>query len=256
MGKDASMHPMNDIIYEQPLNEHVRATLRLERLFKKLDEFETAPLSFTLKTLLDTLEVLNRSDLKTKWLQSFSQIHAQFLQWLQHQAVEQEILKKTLKEVDRHMRFLNETDGKFGELLRLNPFLQRIKHGFSQAGNDTSFDIPAFYYWQSKTELATQLESWIDSFKPLREITDFLLNILRSSRYFQTHTATQGFYEHNLENNTPCQLLRVKLSGELNCYPEMSASKQRLSIHFYVPSLDKPTDTVKSNITFELCECY
>ena len=58
------------VIYEQPLNERVRTFLRLEHLFCQIDYtlrgYSIWDSRATLDTLVETLEILSRSDLKTE----------------------------------------------------------------------------------------------------------------------------------------------------------------------------------------------
>ena len=63
------------IYYEQPLNELVRTCLRLEYLSSLLDYYlETSKAGSAhaaLATLLDILQILDRPDIKTKFIAEF-----------------------------------------------------------------------------------------------------------------------------------------------------------------------------------------
>ena len=60
----------NTITYEQPLNERVRTFLRLEHLFDKEDHFLAQTSEWdsraSLSLLLDIIDMLARSDVKTE----------------------------------------------------------------------------------------------------------------------------------------------------------------------------------------------
>ena len=67
----------NVVIFEQPLNEHLRICLRLEQLILQLHEYlanqSTRGSEIALITLLRLVEVMDRPDLKSKLMQMLTQ---------------------------------------------------------------------------------------------------------------------------------------------------------------------------------------
>ncbi len=70
------MLPAEPIIYEQPVNEHMRVCLRLEHLFEQAMHWLHGTHSWdsraALAVILEIINVLDRPDLKTKLVKELS----------------------------------------------------------------------------------------------------------------------------------------------------------------------------------------
>ena len=95
------IHAKNDIIFELPLNETIRASLRLENLFNRFNE--TANASTTLNTreamttLLKIIGLVDRPDIKSKLSQTLTQYTNALSQLKQSSKVDHTRLEETLK---------------------------------------------------------------------------------------------------------------------------------------------------------------
>ena len=76
------------------------------------------------------------------------------------------------------------------------------------------------------------MKTWLDSFSLLRQAVELLLRLIRESSNPRHETAAGGFYQRNLDSNSPCQLLRIYLPGEAQYFPEISGGKHRFTIRF------------------------
>ena len=90
------------IIFEQPLNEHMRICLRLEQLVLQLEEHlanqSTRGSQMALMTLLRLIDVMDRPDLKSKLMQMLTQYSTSLGQLEKLPQVDNQRLQAILKQ--------------------------------------------------------------------------------------------------------------------------------------------------------------
>lgn len=251
------------IVFEQPLNEHMRIFLRLEYLFKQLQQNLDSPElkhnRLALNALLKSLELIDRPDLKSKLTQTLTQLATSLAQLEHSPQVDKPQLQVILSELDKHINKLHHNHQRLGEKLRSNEFLNQVRLQLSNPGGTCGYKTPAFTLWmhRSDDERLTDLHTWANELSDLMDIVKLTLLIMRQSTATQTLQSAKGFYHQNLDPNLPCQLVRVSLPKALNAYPEFSVGKHRLSIRFLTPDFQKtgrPTP-LQEDFAFELSCC-
>src|SRR3990167_2925247 len=140
------------ITYEQPLNENVRLCLRLEHLFNQIHyylKFDSPNNSrLALETLLKTVDVSDRPELKSKLIQSLNQQAAALAQLEQFPAVDREKLHSILHKLDCLTDALHRSGHvKIGEALRQNVFLKQIRFQINNPAGACDFNSPAYSLW-------------------------------------------------------------------------------------------------------------
>jgi cell division protein ZapD len=232
----------NQIIYEMPLTDAVRICLRLENLFDQFDktihDASTIGTKNAMNAILKTLEVTDRPDLKSKFSQTLTQYGNAFSQLSRSPQLDKTRLLTTIKKIDSMIQYLHGHHAKIGEPLRQNEFLSQIRSNLTNPGGVCDYRLPAYMLWQNKphTEKTKDLMGWMEIFKPLREISEAILELTRGSTTMETVTAENGFYLQPLNPSTPCHLVRVAIPTNMNLYPEFGAGKHRLTIRFLEPS--------------------
>ncbi|HLD84645.1 MAG TPA: cell division protein ZapD [Coxiellaceae bacterium] len=253
----------NLITYEMPLNDSVRICLRLENLFHQFEKTVCGPSQVNTKNamnaLLKILEVTDRPDLKSKLSQTLTQFSAALHQFNRSENVDPERLKTTLKQLEELSYYLHQQHARIGDPLRQNDFLYQIRSNLTNPGGACDYRLPAYSLWQNKTmaDKTKDLMVWMETFKPLHDITTAILQLTRDSTQLQNMVAEKGFYLQTLNPATPCQMIRVVLPSAFNVYPEFGAGKHRVTIHFLTPNYfgsGKPTQTQES-ISFQLACC-
>ena len=251
------------ITYELPLNDAVRIALRLENLFMQFEKTVKSTSLLTSKNamnaLLKILEVTDRPDLKSKFSQTLTQYANAFGQLTRSPAVDAKRLQQTLKKIGTLTHYLHGQHARIGEPLRQNDFLSQIRSNLGNPGGLCDYRLPAYTLWQNQSPAAKEkdLKQWMELFKPLRDITQTILELTRGSTPMQSVTTDNGFYLQPLNPLAPCHLVRVALSPSVQLYPEFSAGKHRLTIRFLAPSYfgaGKPAPAQQS-ITFQLACC-
>jgi len=254
----------NLITYEMPLNDAVRICLRLENLFQQFKKTvsNTASALATknaMNALLKILEVTDRPDIKSKLSQTLTQYANAFGQMSRSPQVDGARLQNTLRKLDGLNHYLHTHHSRIGDALRHNDFLYQIRSNLANPGGVCDYRLPAYMLWQNKSpeEKAKDLTSWMETFQPLRDIMEAVLQLTRDSTPLQSVTAENGFYLQPLNPMMPCHLVRVALPSQSNLYPEFSAGKHRLTIRFLIPSYfgtGKPTQT-QASVIFQLACC-
>ena len=225
------------ISYEYPLNERIRTLLRLEDLYDKVRYFSTksdgVEHHVALTTLFDILEMTARADLKSDLLQELErQKHS--LEALRHNpAIEVNTLDAVLHDIDQTAAQLHSMSGKPGQHLRENEWVMGIKQRANLPGGVCQFDLPSYHFWlnQPAEVRRRDLEDWLNPMLPIYAGLSIVLRLLRESGSTKQHIAQQGMFQQ-MQSGRMAQLVRITLSSDLPCTPEISANKYALNIRF------------------------
>ena len=255
------------ICFEQPLNEHIRACLRLEHLFDYLAHQLKDPSAWgsrsTLAILLEILNVTDRPDLKTKLTKGLSLQASTLSQLEKSPQVDKQKLQSILEELDGLIDSLHAIEGKLGQDLRDNEFIKIIRQHSINPGGACNFSTPAYYLWleQPMLQRKTDFERWLIQTEQLQKMVRLLLQLTRNANNSVWQIAKQGFYQQALDSKIDCQMIRVILAANPDThppiYPEISIGKHRLSIYFHTPDFQDFSRSQKTtrDIEFQLTCC-
>jgi cell division protein ZapD len=249
------------IAYEYPLNERIRTMLRLEDLFDRSRHFieRVDPLDHhvALLTLFEILEVARRADLKSDLLQELERQRQVLLSFRDNPGISEDALASVLHDIEHTSAALLGMVGKVGQHMKDNEWLMSIKQRAAIPGGLCEFDLPSYHYWLHRPaeERTEQLVSWISPLHPLRDGSAIILRILRESGKPQSLTAAVGIFQQMLGGKI-AQMLRVRLSSDWACVPEISANKYVLNIRFLGQTAEGASPRpVERDIDFELTFC-
>lgn len=251
----------DEIIYEQPLNEHLRVCLRLEHLFQRIEDTNTVLTpqhnQTTIHALLDVVNVLDRPDIKGKFTTALMELRSYLTKMLQTPQVNNEKLQYFLTEIEQANTYLEAIQGKIGQSLRENEFLNDIRLNLSKPGGTANFNCPGYHLWLEQSEELRQqcLNEWQAELVPIQKIANLLLQMIRASSELQNKFANQGFFQQSLSLQIPYQLIRISVSNFIKAYPEISVGRHRLSVHFFTPNFGGRPVHVTNNIPFKLACC-
>jgi cell division protein ZapD len=249
------------IRYEHPLNERVRTLMRLEDLFARAGYFaaQDAPADHhsALLALFEITDVAARADLKTDILQELER-QKQVLAPLKHNPqIEQVALAELLAQIDHVNGQMLAQAGRVGSHLRENEWLMAIKQRTAIPGGVCEFDLPAYHWWLNRDPgpRRNDLAGWIEPFAPIRAGSAIVLKLLRDNGRESRHTAYRGVFQLMLTTTKVAQLLRLTVSHDLACVPEISANKYALNIRFLgVTGMDRGA-VFDQDVEFELMFC-
>lgn len=250
------------IIYEQPLNELVRASLRIEHLFNQIEIYRHLPdsenhIQTLVKLIIDLLNSLDRPDLKPKLMKEFNRFISIFSKLQKTPNISHETLQKILYQLNDLIEHFLITPGKVGQSLRDSEFLANMRQNLLSAGGDSHMDAPYYHYWlnQSVKSQHKQIETWLLHFEKIHAATNLLLSIVRDSAESIKLIAEKGFYYESLDPQASIQLIRVGLESNKELYPEISAGRHRISIRFVIPNLNARPRQATEDVKFQLTKC-
>jgi len=247
--------------YDYPFNERIRTLLRLEDLFTKVLHNIEGEQEFihhcVLISIFQILDIIERAELKMDLLQELDRQKMVMNNLRGNPSIEEKVLNDLVADIENAARPLRNTPGKLGQSLRDNEWLMSIKQRSVIPGGVCEFDLPSYHYWLglSSERRKHDLSVWMSPLMPLYDAIRIILHILRGSGATSNMTATNGAYQQMLGGAKPAQMLRVEISDDTPCFPEVSANKYAINIRFN--SLDnaqrpRPCD---SNIDFSLTLC-
>lgn len=250
------------MIYEQPLNERVRTFLRVEHLLDLGSRFLKTPEPWEsrlcLAALLDVIDLMGRSDLKSEIIKELER-HAGTLAALQRNpGVDQGRLDTVLGELQRYLVELRDTTCQPGQTLRSDELVQSVRQRNAIPGGTCNFDLPGFHYWLHRPaeERRTHLEHWQSDLVPIRGGLKLALHMIRNSSTPTRESAERGFFQKPMDSANACQMVRVLLPEGSRYYPEISAGRHRFTVRFMQQpdTRQRPVQT-EDTVDFELHCC-
>jgi len=248
------------VLYEYPFSERIRTLLRLEDLFDKLLYFCEQQHSYchhtALLTLFEILEVTSRADLKSDLLLELER-HRQTLQALRNNPqVSEAALAAVLGEIEHAQQHLNATTGKAGQHIRDNEWLMSICSRANIPGGTCEFDLPSYHAWLTRgaESRSRDLQAWVQPMMQFHDALAIVLKLLRETAHRSDQVAAQGAFQQILQGRTYA-LLQVRIDGELNAIPEISANKYMLWIRFTTQDRDLKPRSFDRDVPFELSLC-
>jgi cell division protein ZapD len=253
--------PRAVIRYEHPLNERVRTLMRLEDLYGRVQFFaartEALEHHAALLALFEITDVAARADLKTDLLQELERQKQLLSPLRSNPAIDVAVLEPLLVEIDHVSAGLLAQTGKLGQHLRDNEWLMMIKQRTAIPGGVCEFDLPAYHYWLNSAAAARQndLEAWLAPLLPVRDGLAIVLRLLRDNGRTSRQIAYRGVFQLMLTSSKVAQLLRLAVTRDVPCVPEISANKYALNIRFLgVTGMDRGA-VFDRDVEFELSFC-
>lgn len=246
--------------YEFPLNERVRTLLRLENLIARMEHFtrRESPMDHhaALMTLLELMEVAGRADLKSDLLQELERQKRTLSTLYDNPEISERALDNILLEIESASGSLLSMTGKSGQHLRDNEWLMSIKQRSLMPGGTCQFDFPSYHYWLEQSANARRecLMSWLGPLLPLNDGLQVVLKLLRDSGKVLNFTAHKGAFQQ-MQGGRVAQLIRVGLSRDFGCIPEVGANKYAVNIRFIVADYAAKSTLFEEDVPFELTFC-
>jgi cell division protein ZapD len=251
----------NAILYEQPLNERIRAFLRLEHLFSQVTHFQRGRSLWdshaSVTALIEILTILDRTDIRSEVLKELDRHISGLSRLLDTPGIDRGRLESTLADLVAQQHKILELPGKLGGDIKDNDLLNSVRQRTVITGGTCGFDIPSYHYWlnQSLETKSECLHRWVSEIQPLVDGISVLLTLIRNSAFFEVQTAESGFFQRSLDTQKPCQLLRILLPLQANIYPEVSGNKHRINVRFLTYTESGRPKQVAEPFDFEMSCC-
>jgi cell division protein ZapD len=247
--------------YDYPFNERIRTLLRLEDLFAKtlfnLNGEHKINHHHALLNVFQILDVIDRAELKTDLLQELDRQRVMLNGLLGNPSINSSVLSDTIKEIDVSANNLRNNLTKLGQPLRDNEWLMSIKQRAVIPGGVCEFDLPSYHFWLGlDTESRrNDLDQWLKSLMPIHQAITIILRILRGSGITSHFVAHGGNYQQMLGGAKPAQMLKIELSDDVNCFPEVSANKYAINIRFNSLANHEKPRLYEKDVAFTLTLC-
>lgn len=224
--------------YEQPLNERMRTFLRLEFLYQQMlynNELEADwGTRATIATLLEILAILSRGDIRSDVHKELDHQLAALERFQSQPGVDARRLNALVQNLADSRDHLAGIGTSFLQTLRDSEFLSAIKHRSAIPGGTCEFDLPEYSHWlrQPFERRQQDLAQWLDDLRPLCDAVIEVLWLIRESAQPVDKLAVNGMYQHNMQKDVSCRLLRVSLTNNAKLFPEISGSQHRFTVRF------------------------
>lgn len=249
-------------IYEQPLNERMRAFLRLEHLFERIrfqiEAADTWASRGALEGVIELTALLMRAEIKGELIKELERQANTLDALAQDPRVDGAMLTDTLDGIRVILTALRSQDVPFGYEMKHNELVNAVRQRSSIPAGTCDFDLPVLHYWlaQDEAQRTSDLRRWFAGFDLVREAVSLCLSLVRRSATASGEVAEKGFFQKTLDASTPCQLVRVALPGDAGCFTEISAGRHRFTVRMMTQSTsDERARQVEADVPFELHCC-
>ena len=248
--------------YELPLSERMRTFLRLEFLYQQMlynceDESGWATRA-TISTLLDILAILSRGDVRGEVHKELDYQIALLQRFQSQPGVDTATLDSLIRNLIGNRDEVAAIGTQFLQPIKESEFLRAIQHRNSIPGGTCEFDMPEYNHWlrQPYSRRSEDLSLWIGAIRPLCDAVVEVLWLVRESGEALDKTAINGMYQHSMQKDANCRLLRVVLPESGSLFPEISGSPHRFTIRFLEwSSIDRRAVQTGHDIAFQLAIC-
>ena len=248
--------------YEQPLSERMRTFLRLEFLYQQMlynceSEADWAARA-TIGTLLEIMAILSRGDVRSDVHKELDH-QLEILERFQSQpGVDDGRLDTLIHNLSTSREELNRIGTAFLNPLKDCEFLNAIKHRSAIPGGTCEFDLPEYSHWlrQPFGRRQEDMEKWLGAIRPVCDAAAELLWLIRESTQPAEKMAINGMYQHSMQKDSNCRLLRVSLENNSALFPEISGSQHRFTVRFLEWStIDSRAVQTGHDVRFKLSIC-
>lgn len=224
--------------YEQPLTERMRTFLRLEFLYQQLLYNTELDADWATRaataSLLDIVAILSRGDVRSDILKALDHNLDSLRRFQSLPEVDTSRLNSLVATLEENRGVLQGIGNHFLQPLKDNEFLNAIKHRSSIPGGTCEFDLPVYSHWLRLPYERRQEDfaEWLGIVRPICDAVTELLWLVREISPRNDRRAINGMYQHAMQKNSQCQMLRIVLPQSNRLYPEISGSHHRFTVRF------------------------
>ena len=224
--------------YEQPVSERMRTFMRLEFLYRQTlynNELETNwGTRATIDGLLEILAILSRGDVRSEVHKELDHQLDQLRRFQSQPGVDSGRLDTLIRNLIESRAAVDNIGTSYLQPLKDSDFLNAIKHRSSIPGGTCEFDLPEYSHWlrQPVARRQQDLDSWLGTIRPLCDAVLESLWLIREIGQPVDKVAINGMYQHSMQKDAQCRLLRINLPNDSTLYPEISGSQHRFTVRF------------------------
>jgi cell division protein ZapD len=248
--------------YEQPLNERMRTFMRLEFLYQQLlyncDVDSDWATRGAISSLLEIMAILMRGDVRSEVHKELDLQIDTLARYRKQPGVDANRLGALLGNLMRSRDDVDAVGTQYMQTLKDCEFLSSIKHRSSIPGGTCEFDLPEYSHWlrQPFARRAEDMSNWLAKIRPLCDAVAESLWLIRESAQPINKIAINGMYQHRMQKDASCRILRVTLPQSSQLYPEISGSQHRFTVRFLEWStIDSRAVQTGQDVEFKISIC-
>ncbi len=248
--------------YEQPVSERMRTFLRLEFLYQQMlynsDKNADWATRATVGTLLEILAIMSRGDVRSEVHKELEYQIGVLERYQSHDGVDDARLNSIVRNLSASRNEIAGIGTGFLQPLKDSEFLSAIKHRSAIPGGTCEFDLPVYSHWlrQPIERRRRDTSEWIKAVRPLCDAVSEILWLIRESAQPRDKLAMNGMYQHSMQKDAKCRLLRVSLPSDSGLFPEISGSQHRFTVRFLEWStVDSRAVQTGHDVSFKLSIC-
>jgi cell division protein ZapD len=248
--------------YEQPVSERMRTFLRLEFLYQQLlynSELQNIwATRATIAGLLEISAILSRGDVRSEAHKEIDHQLGVLQRYQSQPGVDPRRLDTLIRNLIESRADVDGIGTSFLQILKESDFLNAIKNRSAIPGGTCAFDLPEYSHWlrQPFERRQQDLDKWIGAIRPLCDAVAEVLWLIRESAQPVEKVAISGMYQHSMQKDAPCRLLRINLPAVSTLYPEISGSQHRFTVRFLEWStIDARAVQTSHDVPFKLSIC-
>lgn len=224
--------------YEQPLNERMRTFMRLEFLYQQLLHYANTDSDWasraTISGLLEIMAILTRGEIRSDVHKELDRQIDSLKKFKAQPQVDNKRLDNLIENLTIGRDEVDAVGAKYLQPLKDCEFLSAIKHRSAIPGGTCEFDLPEYNHWlrQSFSRRQEDIDGWMAVIRPVCDAVIEMLWLIRESAQPADKVAINGMYQHRMQKDATCRLLRVSLPEAGTLYPEISGSQHRFTVRF------------------------
>ncbi|MEJ2516404.1 MAG: cell division protein ZapD [Gammaproteobacteria bacterium] len=250
------------IVYEQPLSERMRTFLRLDFLSRQAQFHARQESAWSTRaavsSLIEILAIVGRGDVRSDVLKELERQAAALAPFANRPGVDRSRLDALLERVSALRQQLSSIGAHYILPLKESEFLASVRHRSAIPGGTCEFDLPDFKHWLNLPyeQRYGDFQAWFRHIKPLCDAIGQLLWLTRESGTPKPVVAAGGMFQHQIDRNTTCQLVRVALPSHTEYFPEISGGQHRFTVRFltWTGPEHRPAQA-SEDVEFELACC-
>ncbi len=248
--------------YEQPVSERMRTFMRLEFLYQQMLYNNEHTVKWatraTVAGLLEILAILSRGDVRSEVHKELDHQLETLQRFQSKPGVDSRRLDSLVSNLLQSRSDLDAIGTQYLQPLKESEFLNAIKHRSAIPGGTCEFDLPEYSHWlrQPHERRQEDVARWIGAIRPLCDAVTEVLWLIRESAQPVDKLAINGMYQHSMQKDAHCRLLRVNLPDNSSLYPEISGSQHRFTVRFLEWStIDRRAVQTGHDVPFQLSIC-
>ncbi len=209
-------------------------------------------------SLLEIMAILTRGDVRSDVMKELDFQIEGLHRFEAQPEVDERRLRNLIANLSASRDELEAAGTGFLQPLKDCEFLSSIKHRSAIPGGTCEFDLPEYNHWLRQTYARRQqdMARWLGIIRPVCDAVIEVLWLIREIAQPIDTVASNGMYQHRMQRDASCRLLRVTLPEESRLYPEISGSQHRFTVRFLEWStIDSRAVQTKEDVAFKISIC-